>query len=544
MNRRHSLIHPNNPILTSIHNSNNNSMSFLYTILHYLRLCWNSIYNFGSGLFQLSNITSIIFNHNNSNNNYGKIVTFDNGMQVRIGDKIAEGGFSFVFEAFPVEDGIGGGRREGSRKSNNNNRGHSLRKKYALKRINCSDHELIQSCRHEAGVHRSLPQNHPHLMELLGLKFECYDNIKYSSLEGGGGEHKEYNVCYMLFPYIPASLRREITQRNLLLDVNERQQQQLYNQRRPFSTREVLQLFGGILDGVLAMHTVASISHRDIKLENVLLQSTAVGRCTGGDGGGRGSYGDGNQTSCKHTPILMDFGSAGPLTANLNSRQQVLTIIENAAQHTTMSYRPPELFEGGIRHATSTSNSSSVEEEGVLDFGKVDVWMLGCVLFGMMHGSSPFEVEFARTNNNEYGSNSSSNNSNNGGGGGGMMTEGLVKIVECTNLKILGEVPNPPWAANANATTDYNTTKYDGRNGRYPLAIYDFIRFMIHHDRLTRPDIQQVNQRFGMLYLDLLGERRVGYSEKRAGEDEDDDDDDDERVRDDFDSLIASRDFV
>ena len=87
-------------------------------------------------------------------------------------------------------------------------------KKYALKRINCSDHEIIQSCRHEAGIHRSLPVHHPNLLELLGLKFDNNANtsddannmsssISSSSHGHGHGsssqqQHIEYNVCYML----------------------------------------------------------------------------------------------------------------------------------------------------------------------------------------------------------------------------------------------------------------------------------------------------------------------------------------------------------
>ena len=37
---------------------------------------------------------------------------------------------------------------------------------------------------------------------------------------------------------------------------------------------------------------------------------------------------------------------------------------------------------------------------GIVDYGKVDVWSLGCVLFRLMHGASPFEMEFVK---NDYG---------------------------------------------------------------------------------------------------------------------------------------------
>ena len=175
-------------------------------------------------------------------------------------------------------------------------------------------------------------------MELLGLKFDNYTN------GSGTDPHNEYNLCYMLFPYIPNSLRGEITKRNILCDVINS------DGRRPFTTKEIVQMFGGLVDALTAMHN-ANLSHRDVKLENVLLQSIKYGDSIPASGGA-------------YTPVLMDFGSAGPIATQLNTRQQVLTVIENAETHTTVSYRPPELFEGGIRQGPRE----------VLQYGKIDVW--------------------------------------------------------------------------------------------------------------------------------------------------------------------------
>lgn len=361
-----------------------------------------------------------------------------------MGNQIAEGGFSFVFEATVISDGTN------VNPSTHSSHGGML----ALKRINCGDHELLQSSREEAGIHRSLPR-HDNLLELLGLKFER-----------DGGSH-EYNVCYMLFPYIPNSLRGEMTERNILQQNNARQ--------RSFTTKEVLSIFGGILEGLSTMHS-CNISHRDVKIENILLKQGQ-------------SYRDGHRSSTGLTPILMDFGSAGPLSIQLNSRHDVLTAIETASQHTTLSYRPPELFEGGLRHNDGSN---------ILDYGKVDVWMLGCLLFGLMHGCSPFEMEFV---NNPYDSG--------------------IRIVECTHLKILGEVPLPPW-----------TKQRDGK-GQYPIEVYNFVKFMVCHDRKKRPDIQQVRKMFDQLHLNLTGVKWAEGSGRKAT-----------ARHDDFDSLIASRDFV
>lgn len=417
-------------------------------------------------------------------------------------------------------------------------------KKFALKRINCANsHELIQSCRHEAGIHRSLPLRHPNLLELLGLKFDS--NHGQVIAENNAGGEAEWNVCYMLFPYLPYSLRGEITSRNVLSLNDKDHQDYKYNPqqhrpttrgRRPFTTKEALHLFRGILDGLMAMHN-SNISHRDVKLENVLLQLN--------------SYDDHHHHShhslstTRYTPILMDFGSAGPLTSPpLPTRQSILQIIELASSQTTLSYRPPELSDSlhfGLRQNDGpTTTTTTTTKSCILDYGKVDVWSLGCVLFGILHGVSPFEMEFIGDKSGGGGGSSSSY------GGGAAATEedgqyGLVKVVDCTNLKILKEVPFPPWAAGMNvASQDVVVNNHtddvgDGRNGKYPLSIYKFIRYMVQHDRMVRPNIHEVAKRFGELHYNLLHEEWIPYCDKGGGGDEE---------HDGFDSLIASRDFV
>ncbi|KAI8362748.1 other/NAK protein kinase [Blakeslea trispora] len=94
-------------------------------------------------------------------------------------------------------------------------------------------------------------------------------------------------------------------------------------------------------------------AHRDIKPGNVLMSD---------DG---------------ETPILMDFGSACPARVYIETRQDALRQQDLAAEQSTMPYRAPELFD--------VKTGTTIDE-------KVDVWSLGCTLYAMAYGSSPFEV--------------------------------------------------------------------------------------------------------------------------------------------------------
>ena len=134
---------------------------------------------------------------------------------------------------------------------------------------------------------------------------------------------------------------------------------------------------------------------------------------------------------------------------------------------------------------------------------------LGCVLFGLMHGSSPFEMEFLRTNNDNYYAYYHTNHRQPPQQQEMLQEQqyGLVRIIECTHLKILGEVPFPPWSK----MSPENEVGC-GTNGKYPLALYRFVRYMVHHDRLSRPHVHDVAERFSTVYMELLEERWIPHN--------------------------------
>ena len=82
------------------------------------------------------------------------------------------------------------------------------------------------------------------------------------------------------------------------------------------------------------------------------------------------------------SPILMDLGSLAPSPTPITSRSLALQVQDQAAEHSTMPYRAPELFD--------------VKTGSVVDT-KVDIWSLGCTLYACLVGKSPFEMRSDET---------------------------------------------------------------------------------------------------------------------------------------------------
>ncbi|KAH7341492.1 Pkinase-domain-containing protein [Rhizoctonia solani] len=98
---------------------------------------------------------------------------------------------------------------------------------------------------------------------------------------------------------------------------------------------------------------VVPYAHRDIKPANVMYADDGI------------------------TPILMDFGSTIRARINIEDRSQALIQQDLAAEQSTMPYRAPELFD--VKTGTTLTEA-------------VDIWSLGCTLFALAYGHSPFET--------------------------------------------------------------------------------------------------------------------------------------------------------
>jgi len=78
-------------------------------------------------------------------------------------------------------------------------------------------------------------------------------------------------------------------------------------------------------------------------------------------------------------PLLTDFGSVRLADVSITSRTDSLRVADEAAQFCTVSYRAPELFDPPKGSTLDT---------------RTDVWGLGCLLFCMWFGYSPYECTF------------------------------------------------------------------------------------------------------------------------------------------------------
>ena len=144
-----------------------------------------------------------------------------------------------------------------------------------------------------------------------------------------------------------------------------------------------------------------------------------------------------------------------------------------------MPYRPPELFEGGVRAGDAD-----------LDYRKVDVWSLGCTLFAMLFGASPSEAEFITSGSNL----------------------GKLRVVECSQLKVIGPVPKPPPGS---PVADW-----------YSPGTFALIDSMLTQDRQQRPELPQIIARIEQLIREQGGTVEPEVHSRRAKNYQDDVDDD------------------
>lgn len=238
---------------------------------------------------------------------------------------------------------------------------------YALKKIRCAHGaESLRTALAEIDAMRRFRGRH-----VARLVDSCVVQAAPESSLGNVPAHDEEagtaKLVYILMPYYARGSVQDMISAHALHGTR-------------FDEREMLRIFLDVCDAVRAMHEyrgdgaparpamharaygesaaeparggAAPYAHRDLKPGNILL----------GDDG---------------AAVLVDFGSTVPARIHVRTRREALAHQDLAAEHSSMPYRAPELFD--------------VKTDAALD-EQTDIWSLGCVLYAMAFLHSPFET--------------------------------------------------------------------------------------------------------------------------------------------------------
>ncbi|XP_031493158.1 uncharacterized protein LOC116259464 [Nymphaea colorata] len=202
---------------------------------------------------------------------------------------------------------------------------------YAMKKVLIQSGEQLELVRQEISV--SSLFSHPNLLPLLD----------HATIAVKGPQEDSCHEAYLLFPvHLDGTLLDNV--------------KSMKAKKEYFPTVTVLQIFQQLCAGLKYMHSLdPPYAHNDVKPGNVLLTHR------------KGEI---------PLAVLMDFGSAAPARREIRSRSQSLQLQEWAAEHCSAPYRAPELWD--------CPSHADIDE-------RTDVWSLGCTLYAIMYGESPFE---------------------------------------------------------------------------------------------------------------------------------------------------------
>uniref|UniRef100_A0A7C8YPS0 non-specific serine/threonine protein kinase n=1 Tax=Opuntia streptacantha TaxID=393608 RepID=A0A7C8YPS0_OPUST len=203
---------------------------------------------------------------------------------------------------------------------------------YAMKKVLIQNNEQLELVREEIRV--SSLFTHPNLLPLLDHAI-----IKVKANQEQSWKHE----AYLLFPvHLDGTLLDNTTA--------------MKAKKEFFTTLDVLHIFRQLCAGLKHMHSFdPPYAHNDVKPGNVLIT---------------------HRKGQAPVAILMDFGSARPARRQIRSRTEALQLQEWASEHCSAPYRAPELWD--------CPSQCDIDE-------RTDIWSLGCTLYAIMYGVSPFE---------------------------------------------------------------------------------------------------------------------------------------------------------
>ncbi|KAG9448658.1 hypothetical protein H6P81_008623 [Aristolochia fimbriata] len=254
-----------------------------------------------------------------------------NENRFRVVRQLGEGGFAYVYLVKEVHTetsaSAGGIGKKFKDQSHVSEDGT-----YAMKKVLIQNTEQLELVREEIRI--SSLFNHANLLPLLD----------HAIIATKGGLEGSWNhEAYLLFP---------VHLDGTLLD----NAKAMKMRKEFFSTTDVLQIFRQLCAGLKHMHSFdPPYAHNDVKPGNILIT---------------------HRKGQSPLAILMDFGSARPGKKSIRSRSEALQLQEWAAEHCSAPFRAPELWD--------CPSHADIDE-------RTDIWSLGCTLYAIMYGMSPFE---------------------------------------------------------------------------------------------------------------------------------------------------------
>lgn len=249
-----------------------------------------------------------------------------------INRQIAEGGFGIVHLVTAVDPNAPVG---------------SEPKQYALKQLICQSREQVVEAHRELDA-LLLFRDCDYIIRLLDHSSTANASSSTS------GTHRQVNMLFPLYA------------RGTAFDAVERSNPSSGSEGPPWPFPEPRALYVALCMASALQHIHSKgFTHRDVKPHNILL----------------GAYDPSSATPMEQRvqmgkPVLMDLGSVTAAVVEVTKKSEALAVEDEAASKTSPAYRAPEL--------TSTPYPCTVDE-------RVDTWALGCTLYCLAYGHSPFE---------------------------------------------------------------------------------------------------------------------------------------------------------